>query len=74
MKALKLSFDLSDYPKLVELLRVEGARSGKGQKGILVEALEGYFSNHVETRWLLSAADKAFAEWDNTADSVYDDL
>lgn len=74
MKTLKLSFDLTDQPQLVEALRLEAARSSTSQKAILVSALEAYFSNRLENSFLASAAHRSFTEWDNSEDSIYDTL
>ena len=74
MKAAKVSFDFSDRPKVVELLRVYASQSGKSQKAILLEALEAYFSEKMETHLLLRAAERTFAEWDNPDDEVYNSL
>ncbi len=74
MKAAKLSFDLSDRLEIVELLRLLAAQSGKSQKHILIEALEAYFSHQFESRMLLRAAEKSFADWDNPEDDVYNKL
>lgn len=74
MKTLKVSFDFTDHPKILELLRTYAATSGKSQKAILIEALEGYFSEKLETRLLWAAAEKTFAEWDNEDDEVYNSL
>jgi hypothetical protein len=74
MKALKLSFDLSDEPQLVEWLRIRSAKSGKSQKSILVEALKRYLSDAQEDQFILSAADKSFAEWSNPEDDIFDPI
>ena len=74
MKSGKLSFDFSDSPQIVELLRITAAKKGKSLKAIVSEALERYFDNEQENVFLMSAADKAFAEWDNSDDDVYDTL
>lgn len=74
MKTLKLSFDFSDAPKLVELLRTRAAATGMTQKAILIEALKHYLSNSQEEEFILSAADRSFAEWSNPEDAVYDTL
>jgi hypothetical protein len=74
MKNLKMSFDFSDEPEIVELLRLEAATSKSTQKGIIVKALKAYFSNRSETSSLYKVAEKTFAEWDSKEDSVYDDL
>jgi hypothetical protein len=74
MKTLKLSFDFSDNPKLVELLRMNAAKTGKTQKAILVDALNYYLSNQQEEEFILSAANKSFDEWSNPEDEVYDTL
>ena len=72
MKTNKLSFDFSDTPELVEMLRMEAVRTKSSQKGVLVEALESYFANKLETSLLTKAADQVFKEWDNEEDSIYD--
>ena len=74
MKTLKLSYDFSDHPEIVELLRLEAATTKKTQKGIIIDALKAYFSNKVETLSLYKVAEKAFSDWDNKEDSIYDKL
>ena len=74
MKTLKLSFDLSDEPELVELLRMEATHRKLSQKGILVSALKAYFADKIEAELLLRAAEKTFSEWNSEADKAYDNL
>ena len=74
MKSVKLSFDLSDKPQLVEMLRVQAARQRTTQKAIVIDALEAYFAHKLESAFLLKAAEKVFHEWDNEDDQVYDTL
>lgn len=74
MKTNKLSFDFSDTPDLVELLRLEAVKTKSSQKGIVVKALESYFSNKLEASLLSNTANQMFKEWDNDEDSVYDKL
>ncbi len=74
MKPVRVSFDFSDYPKLVEMLRLQALQDKTSQKAILVQALEAYFSHKQESNFILKAAEKAFEEWDNGEDSVYDTL
>lgn len=74
MKSNKLSFDLSDYPDLVELLRLESSRKRIPQKGILVEALQAYFGNRLENLLVSRVAEEAFKDWDNKEDEIYNDL
>lgn len=74
MKSLKLSFDLTDEPQLVELLRMHAAKEGRSLKAVLVEALKSFFSHKQESALILKAAEKAFSEWDNEEDGVYDTL
>jgi len=74
MKTLKLSFDFSDQPELVELLRIQSAKSRKSQKGILIEALKAYFSEHLDASQLYSIAEKTFADWANETDKIYDTI
>lgn len=71
MKTAKLSFDLSDHPEMIEMLRFQAATTQKSQKAILIQALEAYFSHQLESRLILSAAEKIFSEWDNKEDEVY---
>jgi hypothetical protein len=40
----------------------------------VVDALTAYFAHKQENLAVLVAADKAFAEWDNEDDRVYDSL
>lgn len=72
MKKYKLSFDITDNPKLLDLLRVYSATSGKSQKAILIEALTCYFDRAQENDFLVSAANKSFSEWINPEDEIYD--
>lgn len=74
MKTLKMSFDFSDQPALVEMLRLFAARKGTTQKSILADALKAYFADQLESGLLLKAADIVFREWDNDEDRVYDSL
>lgn len=74
MKSNKLSFDLSDHPDLVELLRLESSRKRIPQKGILVEALQAYFGNRLENLLVSRVAEEAFKDWDNKEDEIYNDL
>jgi hypothetical protein len=69
-----LSFDFSDEPQLVELLRIEAAKTNKTQKAIVIESLKAYFSDKLENALVYRAADNAFSEWDNDSDSIYDTL
>jgi hypothetical protein len=74
MKSVKLSFDFSDRPQLVENLRLQAAREGTTQKAIVIDALEAYFAHRLESMLLLKAAENTFQEWDNEDDQVYDSL
>lgn len=74
MKTLKLTFDFSDNPQIVELLRVEAAQGNSSQKNIVLKALTAYFATKSDTQSLYKLANKAFADWDNPEDSIYDDL
>lgn len=74
MKAAKLSFDFSDHPQLVELLRLQAVQAGTSQKAVLVKALQGYFAHQQENQKLLKLAEAAFSAWDNPDDAVYDRL
>ena len=74
MKSLKLSFDLSDEPELVELLRMESAHRKLSRKEILVNALKAYFADKVEGEMHLRIAGKTFSEWNSEADKAYDNL
>jgi hypothetical protein len=51
-----------------------GPRERTTQKAIVVDALTAYFARTQENLAVLVAADKAFAEWDNEDDRVYDSL
>lgn len=74
MKTAKLSFDLSDHPEVLEMLRLQSASTRKSQKAILVQALEAYFSHQLESRLVLSAAEKVFSEWNSEEDEIYNSL
>ncbi len=74
MKSLKISFDLSDNPELVEVLRFHAAQTGTTQKNIVVTALEAYFSHKQENYLLLKNAQSTFGEWDNDDDEIYNKL
>ena len=74
MKSVKLSFDFSDRPQLVENLRLQAVREGTTQKAIVIDALEAYFAHKLESALLLKAAERTFQEWDNEDDQVYDSL
>ena len=74
MKALKLTFDLSDKPELVELLKTYSVKARQSQKEVVVRALEAFFSDKLESRLLLKAAEQSFAEWNNPEDEIYNDL
>jgi hypothetical protein len=70
----QVTFDLRDHPRLLDILKMMAARERTTQKAIVVDALTAYFSQKQENLALLMAADKAFAEWDNEDDRVYDSL
>ena len=74
MKSLKLCIDFNDQPQIVEMLRIYAARAGLTQKAVLINALEAFFSDKLESSFLLSSADASFREWNNDDDRVYDTL
>lgn len=74
MNSAKLSFDFSDHPEVVEMLRFQAAATHKSQKAILIQALEAYFSHQLESRLILSAAEKVFSEWNSKEDEIYNSL
>ena len=59
---------------MLDVLKMMAAREGTTQKAIVVDALTAYFARTQENLAVLVAADKAFAEWDNEDDRVYDSL
>jgi len=69
-----VTFDFGDHPRLLDVLKLTAARERTTQKAIVVEALTAYFAHKQENLALLMAADKAFAEWGNEEDQVYDSL
>jgi hypothetical protein len=73
-KALKLTFDLSDKPELVELLKAYSLKQKQSQREVVIKALEAFFADRLENKMLLRAAEQTFAEWDNPEDEVYNDL
>jgi hypothetical protein len=74
MKALKLTFDLTDQAELVALLKNYCVKSRQTQKEVVVRALEAFFADKLENRMLLMAAERSFAEWNNPEDEIYNDL
>ena len=70
----QVTFDFGDHPRLLDVLKLTAARERTTQKAIVVEALTAYFAHKQENLALLMAADKAFTEWDNEEDQVYDSL
>jgi hypothetical protein len=59
---------------LPDVLKMMAARERTTQKAIVADALTAYFAHKQENLGLLTAADQAFAEWDNEDDRVYDAL
>ena len=70
----QVTFDFGDHPRLLDVLKMMAARERTTQKAIVIDALTAYFSQKQENLALLIAADKAFREWDNEDDRVYDSL
>jgi hypothetical protein len=70
----QVTFDFRDHPRLLDIPKMMAARERTTQKAIVIDALTAYFSQKQENLALLMAADKAFAEWDNEDDRVYDSL
>lgn len=70
----KITLDLTDNPKVIEMLRFVALQENTTQKAIVVKALEAYFSNKRESALLLRAAERSFEEWNSPEDSVYDAL
>lgn len=73
-KAIKLTFDLSDKPELVDLLKAYSLRQRQTQKDVVIQALEAYFADKLEGRMLLKAAEQSFAEWNSPEDEIYNDI
>ncbi|MBI4412088.1 MAG: hypothetical protein HY541_06365 [Deltaproteobacteria bacterium] len=69
----RITIDLGQ-PRLLTLLKLTAAQTGKSIREVVVEALEGYFSHRRENQAILKMAEKTFAEWDNPKDSEYDKL
>jgi hypothetical protein len=59
---------------LLDVLKMMAAKERTTQEAIVIDALTAYFSQKQENLALLMAADKAFREWDNEDDRVYDSL
>jgi hypothetical protein len=74
MKTKKVSFDFSDEPKVLDLLRIRSVQKGMTQKAIVIEALSRYFAQDQEDEFLKAAASNTFAEWNNPEDEIYDSL
>ena len=56
----KISLDLSDHPKIVEMLRLVAVKENTTQKAVVVRALEAYFSDKRESALMLKAAERSF--------------
>lgn len=69
MKSSRLNIDLSDTPYLAQQLWVLSARRRITQKAIVIEALRQYFLRDEENEFILLAADRSFAEWDNEGEA-----
>ncbi|MDO8519962.1 MAG: hypothetical protein Q7T11_07365 [Deltaproteobacteria bacterium] len=69
----RLTIDLGE-PRLLTLLKITAAQTGKTLREVVVEALESHFSSRRENQAILKMAEKTFAEWDNPRDSEYDKL
>jgi hypothetical protein len=69
-----VTFDFKDHRRLLDVLKMMAAKKRTTQKAIVIDALTAYFSQKQENLALLIAADKAFVEWDNQDDQVYDAL
>lgn len=74
MKTKRITLDFSAAPKLLELVRAHSLATGKSQKEVFSEALTLYFALSQENLFIIDVAEKAFAEWDNEVDAVYDTL
>ena len=48
MKTKRVSFDFSDSPKVLDMLRTYSAAEGKSQKAVVIEALESFFAEKME--------------------------
>jgi len=74
MKQARASFNFSDNPLILDMLRAQALQEGVSQKAVLIKALEAYFSHRPENTFVLQAANKIFTEWDNSDDAIYDTL
>lgn len=74
MKTYKATFDFSDSPQVLQILRELAVRKKTSQKQIVVDALGNYFSESSENSLILQAAEKSFSEWENDEDALYDKL
>lgn len=74
MKSKRITLDFSDSPKLLDLVRAHSVSTGQSQKEVFTEALTLYFSLAQENLFILDVAEKAFAQWDNQVDAIYDTL
>lgn len=72
IKSFRITIDLGDE-RIYQLLKLEAVRKGS-MKNIIHEALRLYFEDRIETLNITKAAEKTFAEWDNSLDSDYDKL
>lgn len=70
MKSSKLSFNFSNLPELLVMLKIEAKRQNTTEKAIIVKALKAYFADKFENNLLLAAAEKTFKEWEREEDSA----
>lgn len=71
---MKLTFDFTEKPELVELLKTYCLKKRQSQKEVVIKALEAFFADKLENRLLMKAAERSFSEWDNPEDEIYNDF
>jgi len=69
----RITIDLGQ-PQLITFLKIESAQTGQPVKEIVALALQNYFAEKLENKALAKLSEKAFAEWNNTEDAIYDSL
>jgi hypothetical protein len=69
----RITADLKDI-RLIQLIKIEANEKGCTQAEVLIHSLEAYFTEKLENNLIQKASEKAFSDWDNTKDALYDNL
>jgi DNA-binding protein Fis len=69
----RITADLGD-PRLLRLIKTEAHQTGSTMRDVLVQALESYFADRLETKALEKISEQIFTEWNDPLDHDYDKL